>query len=274
MRQAVHPPLPEDVALAEVEAMEQLSAEDMRVDMPAIPGALNANYIAPSDEAAWIPAWKLEPDWKGREIGRPVRLPVGQLSGPSGLLRARRADGKPCFTLRQPQYVQGDGTIPCFVGTCRKKLRRRIDLVMHVRGFHQQEAQVYKAVLEQIEQKAMFEDERLQALIASLDEMEENPEPIDLNPAKIEEPVKASVNIVVDEAFTAPLEEPVQEEPVAVRIEREPEPKIITPVETEAGESNLSLKSGDCPICGWMAPSRNGLAVAIGYHIVREHKEG
>ena len=257
MRQAVHPPLPEDVALAEAEAFETMTAESTTVAMPDIPGSLSSHYIAAEDEAAWIPAWKLEPDWKGREIGRPVRLPVGQLSGPSGLLRARRPDGKPCFTLRQPQYVIGEGTIPCFVGSCRKKLRKRIDLVMHVRGFHQQEAQVYRAVLEQIESRAMHEDERLQALMASLDEIEENPEPIALFPEKIEEPLKApTVNIVVDEAFAEPI-------------------KTITPVETEPGETNMAVKRSQCPVpgCEWIAPKPGGLAVQLGYHIVKEHPQ-
>lgn len=134
-------------------------------------GAESAEYIRPTIDPQWIPAWKMFVDDEG-EYGVPVKLPRGQWSvgGPNALENLRRPDGGFWFRLATPERVQPDAQYECFVGSCTKKLHRRIQVVGHVRAFHHDEAEAHKAILTRIEQQVASEDPRLQRLLESLGE--------------------------------------------------------------------------------------------------------
>ena len=246
MRQQQFPPLTQDEAAAEIEALETVEAQDTGVVAPAV-GDVDTYYIAPPDQAAWIPAWKLEVDWDGTERGRPIRLPKGQLDGPSGLLRARRPDGGRAFTIIKPKHLQEPGRFKCIVvDRCNFSGRRKIDLVEHAENCHPTESKPYAKIFAQIREQIVEDDPRARALISQL--LEE--------PQEIAETPKAFFEeIVEEEAFEPPVKE-------------------IVPIETEPGEMNLSVqRPSDCPFpgCAWMAKSRSGLALPVGTHVMREH---
>ncbi len=135
-------------------------------------GAETADYIEPDIDPQWMAAWKMFIDRDGKEYGVPVRVPVGQYFGqsPSHLQNLRRPDGGYWFQIEQPKRLQPEPKFECFVGDCTKRLHKRIQLVNHVRAFHDSEARAHAAILVRIEQKVAEEDPRLQRLLASLDE--------------------------------------------------------------------------------------------------------
>lgn len=134
-------------------------------------GAESAEYMDPTLDPQWIDAWKMFVDRDG-EYGVPARLPRGQYfnGGTNALENLRRPDGGHWFTLIQPERLAPKPQYECFVGDCRRKLHERIKLVQHVRAFHFTEAEAYKAILMQIEEKVAQEDPRLQKLLADMNE--------------------------------------------------------------------------------------------------------
>ena len=142
-------------------------------------GAETAEYTAPTLDPQWLDAYKMFIDRDGNEYGVPCKLPRGQwaVGGPNALMNQRRPDGGYWFRLADPDAaappVRPVPQFECFVGECTKRVHRRIDLVKHVRAFHFDEAEVYKEVLTQIEQKVAQDDPRLQRVLASLDAPEQ-----------------------------------------------------------------------------------------------------
>lgn len=239
MRQQQFPPLTQEEATAEVEALETIEAQHTGVAAPPV-GDVNTYYVEPQDQAAWIPAWKLEVGFDGVERGRPIRLPKGQLDGPAGLLRARRPDGGRAFTVIKPEHLQEAGTLPCIVvNNCTYRARRKVDLVEHAEAKHPVESKPYATIFAKIREQVIEEDPRAKALVAQL--LDDIPVPV---------------------ATPQPVVQEIAEEPV----------KQIVPKETEPGEMNLAVqRPSDCPLCYWVGPAR-GMALSLGTHINKEHK--
>ena len=133
-------------------------------------GAESAEYTKPTIDPQWMNAWKMFPDAEG-EYGVPVKLPRGQwqVGGPNALENMRRPDGGFWFRLSTPERTQADPQFECFVGECKKKMHKRIQIVSHVRAFHFEESKVHEAILKRIEQQVAAEDPRLQKLLESLE---------------------------------------------------------------------------------------------------------
>ncbi len=146
-------------------------------------GAETAEYIEPTIDPQWIDAWKMFVDRDGNEYGVPVKLPRGQwdAGGPNALKNLRRPDGGFWFQLSEPESKMPEPQYECFVGDCRKRLQRRIQIVHHVRAFHYEEAEAHKVILTKIEQQVAAEDPRLQRLLAGMErpaaEFEAEPAP-------------------------------------------------------------------------------------------------
>lgn len=171
-----NPPLTEDEADIEVAELEALDDQDdpmpqPRLRAPQIPGALSSEYkVSEQDALAWVPAWKLQTDWKGREYGRPIRLPRGQLDGPSGLLRARRADGGRAFTLRRPPFVEPEPQIRCVVVPgCSYRGYTKMELIAHCESCHPAESRPYARVFEEFRVASAEADEKLKFLLQQSD---------------------------------------------------------------------------------------------------------
>ena len=173
----------------EMDAARRQQRDHMQAGEPPDAGAMGAEtaeYAEPGIDPQWMSAWKMFVDRDGNEYGVPVRVPIGQYFGntPNHLQNLRRPDGGFWFQIEQPKRMQPEPQFECFVGDCRKRLHKRIQLVNHVRAFHAEEAQAHAAILLRIEQKVAEEDPRLQRLLASLEapmpEFVANDEPVEV----------------------------------------------------------------------------------------------
>lgn len=173
-------------------------------------GAETAQYTKPMIDPQWLDAWKMHVDQDG-EYGIPHKVPRGgwDQGGVNALKNLRRPDGGFAWQLSTPERTQADAQFECFIGTCKKRLHRRIQVVSHVRTFHFEEAQAHKAILTRIEQQVAQEDPRLQRLLASM-ELDETGDPAP-DPVEAPEATQPEASVAATPAVSEPsgLPEPV-----------------------------------------------------------------
>ena len=177
-------------------------------------GAETAQYTKPHIDPQWFDAWKMHVDEHG-EYGVPHKVPRGQWEqgGVNALKNLRRPDGGFAWQASTPERTMTDPQFECFIGTCQKKLHKRIQVVAHVRAFHHDEAEAHKAILIRIEQQVAKEDPRLQRLLASM-ELDETGDP-----APETEFTQPEASAAVEAAPTTEAQNPGLPEPVTCEFE-------------------------------------------------------
>lgn len=160
--------------LDELQAAAEAEGEhpplDTRISTEGVAG-LDAQYIAPSEEGAWIPGWRLFVNRWGEEFGVPIPIPRGQAAR---MIQQKRPDGGKLFTVIKPAVVRGQGQFQCFIGDCQKRVHERIQLVAHIEAYHRNEAQTYAPLLARLRDAALQDNPRLLALVEDMAKLPED----------------------------------------------------------------------------------------------------
>lgn len=225
----------------EARQREAIRHGDALEQKSSIPGTVKPmTYMVPEqDQASHTLVWELKIDADGREYGIPRKAPRGQLG--LWLQKKREADGGIRFTVNQPARILAEPRFPCIRQECRKRFYTRQLMVMHVRSVHYMEAELYKAMLDEIMAQAALDNPRVAELAALIkDTPELGLQSVDANPQKRREELTDT------------------------------ELRAGTPTETTLG-IKPPIEAFNCPECDWMPKSNKRPMVALALHMQARH---